>query len=84
MVSGYQNMLGYNFVNLSNPYLKWEQVKQTNIGLDFNYKGLIEGSVDYYQKRTTRMFNDLQNHLLQVTIQSEEMTEFLITKVLKV
>jgi TonB-linked SusC/RagA family outer membrane protein len=58
--SGYQNMLGYNFVNLSNPYLKWEQVKQTNIGLDFNYKGLFEGSVDYYQKRTTRMFNDLQ------------------------
>lgn len=59
-MSGYQNMLGYNFANLSNPYLKWEQVKQTNIGLDFNYKGLIEGSVDYYQKRTTRMFNDLQ------------------------
>lgn len=59
-ISGYQNMLGYNFANLSNPYLKWEQVKQTNIGLDFNYKGLIEGSVDYYQKRTTRMFNDLQ------------------------
>ncbi|AYZ13259.1 SusC/RagA family TonB-linked outer membrane protein [Chryseobacterium arthrosphaerae] len=59
-ISGYQNLLGYNFTNLSNPYLKWEQVKQTNIGLDFNYKGLIEGSVDYYQKRTTRMFNDLQ------------------------
>ncbi|MFZ4929833.1 SusC/RagA family TonB-linked outer membrane protein [Chryseobacterium sp. Mn2064] len=58
--SGYQNMLGYNFVNLSNPFLKWEQVKQSNIGLDYNYKGLIEGSVDYYQKRTTRMFNDLQ------------------------
>ncbi|MFZ4930774.1 SusC/RagA family TonB-linked outer membrane protein [Chryseobacterium sp. Mn2064] len=59
-VSGYQNLLGYNFVNLSNPFLKWEQVKQSNIGLDFNYKGVIEGSFDYYQKRTTRMFNDLQ------------------------
>jgi len=59
-VSGYQNLLGYNFVNLSNPYLVWEQVKQTNIGLDYNYKGIIEGSVDYYQKRTSRMFNDLQ------------------------
>ncbi|MFP3599588.1 TonB-dependent receptor, partial [Chryseobacterium sp. SIMBA_029] len=46
--SGYQNLLGYNFVNLSNPYLEWEQVKQSNIGLDFNFKGLIEGSVDYY------------------------------------
>ncbi|WP_162926072.1 SusC/RagA family TonB-linked outer membrane protein [Chryseobacterium aurantiacum] len=59
-ISGYQNILGYNFVNLSNPYLKWEQVKQTNIGIDYNFKGLIEGSVDYYQKRTSRMFNDLQ------------------------
>lgn len=58
--SGYQNILGYNFVNLSNSDLRWEQVKQTNIGIDFNYKGLIEGSVDYYQKRTSRMFNDLQ------------------------
>lgn len=59
-ISGYQNLLGYNFVNLSNPYLRWEQVKQTNIGVDFNFKGIIEGSFDYYQKRTTRMFNDLQ------------------------
>lgn len=58
--SGYQNVLGYNFVNLSNPYLRWEQVKQTNIGIDYNYKGLIEGSFEYYQKRTSRMFNDLQ------------------------
>lgn len=59
-ISGYQNLLGYNFVNLSNPFLKWEQVKQTNVGIDYNFKGIIEGSVDYYQKRTTRMFNDLQ------------------------
>lgn len=58
--SGYQNLLGYDFVNLSNPYLKWEQVKQTNVGVDFNYKGIVEGSFDYYQKRTTRMFNTLQ------------------------
>ncbi|MGG7470473.1 SusC/RagA family TonB-linked outer membrane protein [Chryseobacterium arthrosphaerae] len=59
-ISGYQNLLGYNFVNLSNPYLRWEQVKQTNVGVDFNYKGIVEGSFDYYQKRTSRMFNDLQ------------------------
>ncbi|OCA69664.1 hypothetical protein BBI01_16155 [Chryseobacterium artocarpi] len=59
-ISGYQNILGYNFVNLSNPYLRWEQVKQTNVGVDFNYKGIVEGSFDYYQKRTSRMFNNLQ------------------------
>ncbi|KQT22945.1 SusC/RagA family TonB-linked outer membrane protein [Chryseobacterium sp. Leaf405] len=66
-VSGYQNLLGYNFVNLSNPYLKWEQVKQSNIGLDYNYKGIVEGSIDYYQKRTTRMFNDLQRSAITGT-----------------
>ncbi|SIS96916.1 TonB-linked outer membrane protein, SusC/RagA family [Chryseobacterium ureilyticum] len=59
-ISGYQNLLGYNFANLSNPYLRWEQVKQTNVGVDFNYKGIVEGSFDYYQKRTSRMFNNLQ------------------------
>ncbi|HCN50946.1 MAG TPA: SusC/RagA family TonB-linked outer membrane protein [Chryseobacterium sp.] len=58
-ISGYQNILGYQFVNLANPYLRWEQVKQTNVGVDFNYKGIVEGSFDYYQKRTTRMFNDI-------------------------
>ncbi|UZT96681.1 SusC/RagA family TonB-linked outer membrane protein [Chryseobacterium fluminis] len=58
-VSGYQNLPGVSFSNLANPYLRWEQVKQTNIGLDFNYKGFVEGSLEYYQKRTSRMFNDL-------------------------
>lgn len=66
-VSGYQNLLGYNFVNLSNPYLKWEQVKQTNVGVDFNFKGIVEGSFDYYQKRTSRMFNDLQTSAITGT-----------------
>lgn len=58
-ISGYQNILGYQFANLANPFLRWEQVKQTNVGVDFNYKGVVEGSFDYYQKRTTRMFNDI-------------------------
>lgn len=57
--SGYQNLLGYFFSNLANPDLKWEKVKQTNIGLDFNYKGLIEGSVDYYQKRTSNLYSSI-------------------------
>lgn len=57
--SAYQNLLGYYFVNLANPDLRWEQVKQSDIGLDFNYKGLIEGSVDYYQKRTSRLYSSI-------------------------
>ncbi|WP_211366162.1 SusC/RagA family TonB-linked outer membrane protein [Chitinophaga japonensis] len=32
-----------------NPYLKWEEKKETNLGLDFSLlKGRISGSVDYY------------------------------------
>ncbi|WEK35026.1 MAG: SusC/RagA family TonB-linked outer membrane protein [Candidatus Pseudobacter hemicellulosilyticus] len=32
-----------------NPYLKWEEKKETNIGIDFSlFKGRISGSVDYY------------------------------------
>lgn len=57
--SGYQNLPGYTLSNLANSALRWEQVKQTNIGLDFNYKRIVEGSFDYYQKRTSRLFNDI-------------------------
>ena len=57
--SAYQNLLGYAFTNLANPDLKWEQVKQSNLGLDFNYKGLVEGSFDYYQKRTSRLYSSI-------------------------
>lgn len=57
--SAYQNLLGYYFTNLANPDLRWEQVKQSDIGLDFNYKGILEGSVDYYQKRTSRLYSSI-------------------------
>ncbi len=58
-VSAYQNLLGYSFINLANPDLRWEQVKQSNIGLDFNYKGLVEGTFEYYQKRTSRLYSSI-------------------------
>lgn len=63
-VSGYQNLPGYNLGNLANTALRWEEVRQANIGLDFNYKGVIEGSVDYYQKRTSRMYNTINTSSL--------------------
>ncbi|MBK5721980.1 SusC/RagA family TonB-linked outer membrane protein [Dysgonomonas sp. Marseille-P4677] len=35
----------------ANPYLKWEEKKETNIGLDFSLKkGRITGSIDYYNR----------------------------------
>ncbi len=35
-----------------NPNLKWEETKQTNIGVDFNLFNRISASVDYYDKKT--------------------------------
>jgi TonB-linked SusC/RagA family outer membrane protein len=55
----YQSLPGYYLANLGNQNLQWEQVKQLDLGLDFNYKGLVEGTFDYYQKRTTRLFNSI-------------------------
>lgn len=54
---GYQSLPGYYLANLGNKNLQWEQVRQLDFGLDFNYKGLVEGTLDYYQKRTSRLFN---------------------------
>lgn len=55
---GYGNQIGYYFVP-SNPNLKWEKQSQANIGLDFNYNSIIEGSVDVYRKLTDRLFNQI-------------------------
>jgi TonB-dependent starch-binding outer membrane protein SusC len=44
-----------------NPYLKWEQKKETNIGLDFSVlKGKISGNVDFYNRRTEGLLFDYQ------------------------
>lgn len=59
LVVGYQSLPGYAFSNLGNPDLRWEKVEQGNIGLDLNYRNLIEASIDVYQKTTSRMFNDI-------------------------
>ncbi|OCA68961.1 hypothetical protein BBI01_17240 [Chryseobacterium artocarpi] len=55
---GYGNLVGYYFVP-SNPNLQWERQSQANIGLDFNYNSVIEGSVDVYRKLTNRLFNEI-------------------------
>lgn len=42
-----------NIRNPANPDLKWETVRQTNIGLDFSFvKDRISGTVDYYRKKS--------------------------------
>lgn len=39
---------------LSNPNLKWEQSRTTNVGVDFAFfKNRLSGTIEYYQTRTT-------------------------------
>ncbi|MEI7486044.1 MAG: SusC/RagA family TonB-linked outer membrane protein [Chryseobacterium sp.] len=53
---GYQNTYGYLY-RLGNPYLQWEKQAMANVGLDFNYNGVIEGTFDVYRKLTSNLFN---------------------------
>lgn len=55
-VGGYQNTYGYLY-RLGNPNLQWEKQSMANIGLDFNYNGIIEGTLDVYRKLTSNLFN---------------------------
>lgn len=42
-----------------NPYLKWEEKHETNIGLDFSlFKSRFSGSVDYYNRTTQDLLYD--------------------------
>jgi len=46
-------------VSNPNPYLKWEEKHETNIGLDFSLlKGRVGGSIDYYNRRTKGLLYD--------------------------
>ncbi|SFQ49565.1 SusC/RagA family TonB-linked outer membrane protein [Parafilimonas terrae] len=45
----------------ANPYLKWEEKQETNIGLDFSMlKGRISGSADYYIRRIKGLLYNYQ------------------------
>lgn len=44
----------------ANPNVQWEEVGQFNVGLDFRLLNKkLEGSVDYYKKRTNKLYNDI-------------------------
>jgi TonB-linked SusC/RagA family outer membrane protein len=41
---------------IGNPQLKWEQLKSTNIGIDFTlFNGILDGSLDVYRRITSGM-----------------------------
>ena len=53
---GNQVTAGVWQANYANPSIKWESLKSLNIGLDFTLdKGVFDGSVDWYSKKTTDM-----------------------------
>jgi TonB-dependent starch-binding outer membrane protein SusC len=63
----YQNGVFYNGtwvqtlspVSNPNPYLRWEEKKETNIGLDFGIlKGRLNGSIDLYRRTTDGLLYD--------------------------
>ena len=57
--TGYMGNQGFSLATLANSNIKWEVVKQGNIGIDFDYAGIVTGSIDVYQKTTDRMFNGI-------------------------
>jgi len=58
---------GYNQINgalansvLANPLVQWEEVGQSNVGLDFRLlNNKLEGTFDYYKKTTRKLYNDI-------------------------
>ncbi|SHM78209.1 SusC/RagA family TonB-linked outer membrane protein [Polaribacter sp. KT 15] len=57
---GYNGEQTIGLSQLGNDTLKWETVAQANIGLDFGlWNSRLRGSVDYYRKKTTDLFQSL-------------------------
>ncbi|MEG2277749.1 MAG: TonB-dependent receptor, partial [Odoribacter sp.] len=47
------NVSGSVLQSIGNPDLKWQQTKNWNLGMDFNFfKGFVSGRVEYYKKFT--------------------------------
>jgi len=58
--TGYNNQQGIGVSTVANPFIVWEQVAMSNLGLDFALlKGKLEGNIDVYNKVTTNLYNNL-------------------------
>lgn len=58
---GYNNLQGsYYYSGLYSNNLQWEEVGQLDVGIDFGlWNRRIEGSFDYYDKRTNKLYSSL-------------------------
>jgi len=60
-LTGYENASASGVAQIGNTTLAWEEVTQFNVGLDFIlFNNKLEGNIDWYDKRTTQLFNQLQ------------------------
>jgi len=53
---GYANGASFGVASFANTDLRWETVAQFNVGIDFNIKSRLSGSIDYYIKNTTELY----------------------------
>ncbi|MCO6490891.1 MAG: SusC/RagA family TonB-linked outer membrane protein [Phaeodactylibacter sp.] len=51
---------GFTLLRTPNPGLRWEETRQLDVGLDFSFfKGRLQGTVDYFDKRTGNFLLEL-------------------------
>jgi len=66
--TGYNNDSGISIGNLAYPSLRWEEISQLNIGLDFRLlNSKLEGNVDVYRKQTEQLYNDISRSAITGT-----------------
>jgi len=55
--TGYNGTPSTVLSQLENPSVQWEEIKQTNIGLDFGlWQNKLNGSIDVYKKETSKLY----------------------------
>ena len=53
------DVAGSVLMSMGNPDLKWQQTRNWNVGLDFNFfRGFVSGRVEYYKKFTKNTLLD--------------------------
>lgn len=56
--AGYNNAASIGVQTIANVDLQWETTTQANVGVDFTMWKRLSGSLDFYRKKTTDLFDD--------------------------
>ena len=56
---GYANFSSYGVATYANKDAKWETTAQSNVGIDYNIKSRLTGSLDFYRRKTTDLFTSI-------------------------